>query len=124
MSAELYKQCATIGCNKQVKDYRQQQGKETCFACEYWYTQLANPQDTAVVAWDNGELVHYRLCSKDSDMKGFYGDVFTITKEKTGEVFRWNNVWYQGPIPEALHGLFLETRPLVRLFRNYGQKQL
>jgi hypothetical protein len=56
-------------------------------------------------------------------MKGFYGDVFTITRTDTNEVFRWNNVWYQGPIPEALHWLFLQTRPLVRLFRNYGQKR-
>jgi len=118
MSAEIYKQCATIGCNKEVKTYRKAQGKTTCFSCEYWYDLLSEATPRSIVTWYEGELIHYTLGRSDSPLKGFGGEIWKITAED-GEEFEWNNVWYQGPVPETLHELFLATRPLVRMQRTF-----
>ena len=122
---ELKPTCSMGGCVKPVvnmNDYDPMMLKamgmgmntKMCSDCNFWITQFNHPY--AVVSWANdNKLWHYRLGSKDSSMKGFDGRLWQITNTVTGESVEWDNVWSQGTIPEHLHNMFLDVRPLVTM---------
>ena len=121
---ELKPTCSTGGCMNPVVNMRHYDhrilkamgtvmNRKMCSTCNFWMKQFNHPY--AVVSWCNNELWHYRLSSKDSPMKGFYGALWRITDTVTGVSVEWDNVWSQGAIPAHLHEKFLNVRPLVTM---------